>query len=1087
MSKQQEYPLLYPVKNEGARKRLGFNNGFYWKTEDSLARAILRANVALIDAGFSLEDFKKPIRVNFPVENDIPPEGVFDTTFCNNRELGGEDGKTLVLISGTGELSQENPQPKSWPELTEVAKLPLRQRIVAQLMAEDDYLYHADKEQMTEILCLESDSQNTFAQTFMLAAENVEQIENAVGFDIFRAAKAYKQLFPVDGKKPELATVTQFLTDYFGADCINRAMVVSEWAERLQNKLTPDAKPAGPFVDFDKLLTELQNAVLVKFGVCENVNDDMVADAHDLLQKDMATFDGHIVEAIGRTPEINAMYPERKLFAIGWVKHKCKTSAKWPEVQAELRNWKKRQDAERKDTGPSKSVIDIARARAERQENHQNTENVATNINPTSAAVRREYKQTWKTLDLKTAVAFWPGDVIPGSVDGKILRWAKAEVIEKDREDWKRFSAALRTIGNILEYDDETIFHLVQMRPVDIHKDPVALKNYITEFLATHAQPDSFQPEVASEQPQTGSVNEEGKSDDEEKPQSSVLLADEPATPETVEPDTTEHHQDPQPLDVEPQVDTVDAAYQEKLAELHEARENIPPKNLVDVDKLLAVTRGEYVEGISVPNDPKWIHEDYRGTTASNEGEKPEEINTQETAGDSLQEDNEGAQSDTGCGDAGDASDTVRLSWFEPGRYEAIPNEVYHSANGISSTMLKDARISLMYYHGRHIARTIPREESDALLRGRIIHGYVLETDKFADEYAVPSPVPDSVVTTSQELVAIIKKYNAALPALMTPEQMREWIEIYNSTLTQPMSLGNSAEETGTLYGSLPESFKRIPAEEKHTASAMKACIKEYNATLPPLLKTSGTREQLLDQIATVDPTLAENERAKFLPYNVSGTKEQLTEIVREIRPDVVTIEDWQKQQEAANRGKTLITVDMYEQAKNIHAALQNNPDAARLLNHPERKSEISYFGFDEETGLEIRVRPDIEIRLPYESICADLKSVSLGYVRQERLKDRLHREIIERDYHLSAAMYCDVANLDKFFWIFVNKDAGYHWVAVVEASPELLELGRQEYRRTLRQINQALETNHWPAPITESYTDELNDFDLRRLEALSI
>ncbi|ENS0906855.1 hypothetical protein ACEZGM_002102, partial [Escherichia coli] len=53
--------------------------------------------------------------------------------------------------------------------------------------------------------------------------------------------------------------------------------------------------------------------------------------------------------------------------------------------------------------------------------------------------------------------------------------------------------------------------------------------------------------------------------------------------------------------------------------------------------------------------------------------------------------------------------------------------------------------------------------------------------------------------------------------------------------------------------------------------------------------------------------------------------------------------------------------------------------------------------------------------------------------------------------------------------------------------SQELLELGRQEYRRTLRQINEALETNNWPAPITESYTDELNDFDLRRLEALHL
>lgn len=46
--------------------------------------------------------------------------------------------------------------------------------------------------------------------------------------------------------------------------------------------------------------------------------------------------------------------------------------------------------------------------------------------------------------------------------------------------------------------------------------------------------------------------------------------------------------------------------------------------------------------------------------------------------------------------------------YFEPGRYEGIPNEVYHAANGISSTMLKDVRISPMYYYGRHIAKTIP-------------------------------------------------------------------------------------------------------------------------------------------------------------------------------------------------------------------------------------------------------------------------------------------------------------------------------------------------------------------------------------------
>jgi exodeoxyribonuclease VIII len=168
-----------------------------------------------------------------------------------------------------------------------------------------------------------------------------------------------------------------------------------------------------------------------------------------------------------------------------------------------------------------------------------------------------------------------------------------------------------------------------------------------------------------------------------------------------------------------------------------------------------------------------------------------------------------------------------------------------------------------------------------------------------------------------------------------------------------------------------------------------------------------------------------------------------------------------------------------------VEKAVFEHPSAARLLNHPNRKSEVSYFGFDEETGLELRVRPDLEIQLPHSRIGGDLKTIDLANVKQERIRDRLHREIIERDYHLSAAMYCDVANLDQFFWIFVNKTAGYHWVAVVEASTELLELGRLEYRRTLREINTAMEINNWPAPITEDYTDFLNDFDLRRLEAL--
>ncbi|EEU1903767.1 exonuclease, partial [Escherichia coli O26] len=142
----------------------------------------------------------------------------------------------------------------------------------------------------------------------------------------------------------------------------------------------PESDPIN--VNFDKLSLEVQNAVLVKFGTCENITVDMAIDAQELLQEDVATFDGHIVEALMKTPEIKAMYPERKLFAIGWVKHKCKPGTKWPEIQAEMRIWKKRREGERKETGKYTSVVDLARARA----NQQHTENSTGKISPVIAA-----------------------------------------------------------------------------------------------------------------------------------------------------------------------------------------------------------------------------------------------------------------------------------------------------------------------------------------------------------------------------------------------------------------------------------------------------------------------------------------------------------------------------------------------------------------------------------------------------------------------------------------------------------------------------------------------------------------------------
>ncbi|HHP7642353.1 TPA: 3'-5' exoribonuclease domain-containing protein [Escherichia coli] len=420
-------------------------------------------------------------------------------------------------------------------------------------------------------------------------------------------------------------------------------MLENRWDEEGASfvPVEPESDPMN--VNFDKLSLEVQNAVLVKFGTCENITVDMAIDAQELLQEDVATFDGHIVEALMKTPEINAMYPERKLFAIGWVKHKCNPGAKWPEIQAELRNWKKRQDAERKETGKYTSVVDLARARV----NRQHTENSAGKINPATAAIRREYKQTWKALDRELACYLWPGDMDPGSIDGNILRWAENEVIAKDREDWKRISASMRKQPDAIRYNRQTIFGLVRERPLDIHKDPVALNKYITEYLATKgvfedeetdqntadilqpsaAQTDAVETEVSDTQKNEStletepSVEREGPfyflftdKDGEKYGRANKLSGLEKALAAGATEITKEEyfarkngtysgsqqnagasHTTAQPEPVKVSADEVNKIMQAA---------NISQP---DADKLLAVSHGEFVAGISDPNDPKWV------------------------------------------------------------------------------------------------------------------------------------------------------------------------------------------------------------------------------------------------------------------------------------------------------------------------------------------------------------------------------------------------------------------------------------------------------------------------------------------------
>ncbi|EAA5821989.1 exodeoxyribonuclease VIII [Salmonella enterica] len=744
--KQEEYSFYYKVKNESARKRLGFKAGFFWCTAKKQSLALSRGELAMDAAGFDEADFARPVRVHFPVENDIPPEGVFDTKFCENREPGGEDGKTLTLIPGaasavksdeteradgagtpTGENGiQESHNPPANPQLTVVATLPFRHRVLAQYIGDGEYLYHVDTDQKKEIACLEMDTQNTTVQNLILAAENVEPFKKAIEHDIHEAVNAYKQVSPVDGKVPELCTTIKFFKEWFRAEHINRGLLVKEWAERLKNKPAPVKK-----------------------------------------------------------------------------------------------------------TGPHKVIVD--------------------DVNKPERP-RRSEKPTHRTINYELACGFCE------ELDLNNLRPAMdfaKRIIAEDREDWKRMSMTVGIIPDIKGYDRQTIIDLVRKAPKAVHNgNPDLRRMWCESFLAVHGvrDPDWYEY-VPDNTPTTHEENaarlrqagkclrdiEAGRFQcDEEKQQPTGELADEPATPEAVEQDTTEHHPDPQPLENESPVSQTEAGYQKIRAELHEARKNIPPKNPVDVGKQLAAARGEYVEGISDPNDPKWVHNNY---SASNQGEKEEvvpeekqpaaepeavtrnadgtfdvsalfsapsnqiekmearteidgemrkESNQRETAGDAVQEITADGGSGTGGDEAGEAADSIENGNItvpddiQPGIYYDIPNEAYHAGPGVSKSQLDDIADTPAIYLWRKNA-PVDTEKTKSLDTGTAFHCRVLEPEEFSKRFIIAPEFNRRTSAGKEEEKTFLEECARTGRTVLTAEEGRKIELMYQSVMALPL------------------------------------------------------------------------------------------------------------------------------------------------------------------------------------------------------------------------------------------------------------------------------------------------------------
>lgn len=1056
-----------------AKQKSGKNHLFTYFEAKSDDHAETKRDFLFMEAGHSKADYFAPVRIDFPVVDELPAEGEFSETFWLTWALESDASKTCVPRDT---LDPSVAFPKLYPYMTKPAggagaaensRTTEKTQVVQeqQKTAGEYFASSLDKhtviaaawlygnnclklndEQLAAAKALVMDDAQRYPQNVILALTSLKQFAHTYPEMPITAISGMKAIWPPFGKVPELGKLCQFATEYLDATVEQRAGVITKW----QTSAAGGAKPTETAPE--EPLRTASGAILT------NGAEPAAGTPIDSLQMletvigcalypsdfDISNPPGAIIRAVNEMKKRN---------------------------DEALKAWNEQLSATPGVLQFSRQAI-VALVRGAEENLHVTPGALRSYINANLIEVDAKPAQQNTEIVQQTASNAGEKDEVVAEFETERCAWLRAEIRAAlagttgvmDESDVAELTAAVGEgishsyIARLLAKEIETCDPFNQLVADDVH--------HLTCDVLENWQ-DKKDPRVAYIDSRVEFYLQEARRESERKYQEMVAATDASASGAL-------QQENPAPERVDASNEGVKTEVaQQQPGELRsmgggrfDVSELFDASPLAKVDTSGATTGDDVREFLDSSTETAGVSGENADTAA------PVEVQNEPAAA---------------VVNAPRREEPAAPAYFEPGRYLDIPNEVYHSANGISSTMAKDARISLMYYHGRHVIKTIQRERTDALTFGSLVHALALEPEKLDEEFSVEPVIPEGAFTDTASMRAFIEQHNATLPKQTDAETLLAVIEKHNATLQAPYALGGNADEIGQFYMLLPPEFQSIPEDAKITATAMKACIKEYNATLPAPLKTTGGRDALLEQLATIDPEFVEKERAIPAPLPVSGSKEDMAARIKTILPTAVFADEVISAWKNGNDQRQPITQAQMKHAKAIQRALFTHPSVGQLLQNPQRAVEVSYFGIDEETGLELRVRPDLEIEAVGLRIGYDLKTVSMGNVKQSALRARLHREIIERDYHLSAGMYCDVAALDQFFWIFVNKDEHYHWIAIVEASADLLELGRLEYRKTLRDIKQAQDTDVWPEPITEEIVDDINDFDQRRIEALRV
>jgi hypothetical protein len=155
--------------------------------------------------------------------------------------------------------------------------------------------------------------------------------------------------------------------------------------------------------------------------------------------------------------------------------------------------------------------------------------------------------------------------------------------------------------------------------------------------------------------------------------------------------------------------------------------------------------------------------------------------------------------------------------------------------------------------------------------------------------------------------------------------------------------------------------------------------------------------------------------------------------------------------------GLEILKPDEMQQIDAMIKSVNSHKSASVLIAKGE--AEQSVFWTDEETGIELKCRPDFYRN---DGIIVDLKTCL------DASPEAFAKTILNSNYHIQAAMYLDGMKAQNVFaeifaFIAVEKEAPFA-VGVYVLDNDFIEIGRQQYKKALQILAKCIKDNKYPA-----------------------